>query len=50
MKKQVLLIEDDNALRASLAQTLDLEGIDVISTAHYVQARRTLRANFAGVV
>lgn len=50
MTKQVLLIEDDDALRASLAQTLDLEGIDVISTAHYVQARRTLRANFAGVV
>ncbi|MBR9862022.1 MAG: sigma-54-dependent Fis family transcriptional regulator [Rhodobacteraceae bacterium] len=50
MKRQVLLIEDDDALRASLAQTLDLEGIDVISTAHFVQARRTLRANFAGVV
>ena len=50
MSGQVLLIEDDNVLRASLAQTLDLEGIKVISTAHYVQARRTIRANFAGVV
>ncbi len=50
MSGQVLLIEDDEALRASLAQTLDLEGISVISTAHYVQARRTIRANFAGVV
>ena len=29
MKKQVLLIEDDDALRASLAQMLDLEGITV---------------------
>ncbi|MCO4823581.1 MAG: sigma-54-dependent Fis family transcriptional regulator [Amylibacter sp.] len=50
MTRQVLLIEDDDALRASLAQMLDLEGISVISTAHYVQARRTIRANFAGVV
>ena len=48
--RQVLLIEDDDALRASLAQMLDLEGISVIATAHYVQARRTIRANFAGVV
>lgn len=47
---QVLLIEDDEVLRASLAQTLDLEGINVISTGHYVQARRTIRANFPGVV
>ncbi|WGI21736.1 response regulator [Amylibacter sp. IMCC11727] len=50
MTRQVLLIEDDDALRASLAQTLDLEGISVIPTAHFVQARRTIRANFAGVV
>ncbi len=50
MTGTVLLIEDDDALRASLAQTLDLEGISVISTAHYVQARRTIRANFAGIV
>lgn len=50
MTRQVLLIEDDDALRESLAQTLDLEGIDVIATPHYVQARRTIRANFNGVV
>lgn len=50
MTRLVLLIEDDDALRASLAQALDLEGIDVIDTAHYVQARRTIRANFAGIV
>ncbi len=50
MSGQVLLIEDDDALRASLAQTLELAGINVISTAHYAQARRTIRANFAGIV
>ena len=38
MSGQVLLIEDDDALRASLAQTLELEGINVVSTDHYAQA------------
>ncbi len=50
MKKQVLLIEDDDALRASLAQMLDLEGITVLQANGFAQARRTIRANFAGVV
>lgn len=50
MTRQVLLVEDDDALRESLRQTLDLEGISVIATAHFVQARRTVRANFNGVV
>jgi len=50
MKKQVLLIEDDDAMRASLAQTLELEGISVIVANGLAQARRTIRANFAGVV
>jgi two-component system C4-dicarboxylate transport response regulator DctD len=50
MKKQVLLIEDDDALRASLAQMLDLEGITVLQANGFVQAKRTIRANFAGVV
>lgn len=50
MKKQVLLIEDDDAMRASLAQTLELEGISVIVANGLAQARRTIRANFSGVV
>ena len=50
MKKQVLLIEDDDALRASLAQMLDLEGITVLQANGFVQARRTIRANFSGVI
>lgn len=50
MSGTVLLVEDDGALRASLAQTLDLEGIDVIATDNFAQARRTIRANFNGVV
>lgn len=50
MSGTVLLVEDDEALRASLAQALDLEGLDVIQTAQFAQIRRVLRANFNGVV
>ena len=50
MKYQVLLIEDDDALRMSLTQTLSLEGLSVIQANGFDQARRTIRANFAGVV
>ena len=50
MTGQVLLIEDDDALRASLAQTMELEGLTVTPTQSYVQARRSIRANFPGVI
>ena len=48
MKRQVLLIEDDDAMRASLAQTMELEGIIVIVANGLAQARRSIRANFSG--
>lgn len=50
MKKQILLIEDDDALRMSLTQTLELDGIKVIQANGLAQARRTIRRNFAGVI
>lgn len=50
MSGQVLLIEDDDALRASLAQSIDLAGMTPMAMSGYVQARRHLRANFPGVV
>ncbi|UUX49403.1 response regulator [Nisaea acidiphila] len=50
MSGQVLLIEDDDALRASLAQTLELADIAVIPTMGYVQAKRSIRANFPGII
>ncbi|GHA58819.1 sigma-54-dependent Fis family transcriptional regulator [Amylibacter ulvae] len=50
MKPQVILIEDDDALRMSLAQTLDIEGITVIQADGLAQAKRAIRANFAGVI
>jgi len=50
MTSKVLLIEDDDALRASLSQTIDLAGFEPLPMASFVQARRSIRANFAGVI
>lgn len=50
MTNQILLIEDDDALRFSLAQAFDLEGFKVIQSSNFDQARRTIRANFNGVI
>ena len=50
MTKQVLLVEDDDALRASLAQTIDLAGFTPLPMSGFVQARRNIRANFNGVI
>ena len=40
----------DDGLRTSLAQTMEIEGLTVLPTQNYVQARRSIRANFPGVV
>ena len=50
MTSRVLIVEDDAALRASIVQTLELEDLDPIPTSSFIQARRTIRANFKGVV
>lgn len=50
MTNQILLIEDDDALRLSLAQAFDLEGFKVIQSSNFDQARRTIRANFNGII
>ncbi|MDC0636321.1 response regulator [Amylibacter sp.] len=50
MIKQVILIEDDDAMRLSLTQTLDLEEITVIAANSLMQAKRNIRANFSGVI
>lgn len=47
---KILLIEDDDALRMSLTQTLDLEGFEIIQAGSFAQARRTIRSNFSGVI
>lgn len=50
MNRTVLLIDDDDVLRASIAQTIDLGGMTPIQASSLSQARRTIRANFSGVV
>lgn len=50
MAHQVLLIEDDEALRTALAQTLELAGLTPLAMPGLTQARRAIRANFAGVI
>jgi two-component system C4-dicarboxylate transport response regulator DctD len=50
MIKQVILIEDDDAMRLSLTQTLNLEEITVIAANSLMQAKRNIRANFPGII
>ncbi len=50
MTRKVLIIEDDAALRTSIAQTLELEDLEPIQTSGFVQARRSIRSNFKGVI
>lgn len=50
MTAKVLIIEDDAALRASIVQTLELEGLEPIPTGGFTQARRSIRSNFRGVI
>ena len=50
MKDRVLLIEDDDALRTALTQSLELADLMVIQANGLDQAKRAIRANFPGVV
>lgn len=50
MSGHVLLVEDDRALRQSLAQTLDLAGMQVTQTGTYIEAKDHISADFDGVV
>ncbi len=50
MTTRVLLIEDDEDLRTSLTQTMELAGLDPVPTNGLVQARRSIRSNFNGVI
>jgi two-component system C4-dicarboxylate transport response regulator DctD len=50
MNRPVLLIEDDLELRNSLAQSLDLEDIPVISCGSFVAAKDHIQSSFPGVI
>jgi len=50
MITKILIIEDDTALRNSIVQTLELEDLDPIPTSSFIQARRSIRSNFKGII
>jgi len=50
MSSHILLVEDDRSLRASLAQTLDLAGIQVIQVSSFIEAKDHISASFDGVI
>ena len=50
MTRQVLLIEDDRALRSALAQTLELADMSVVQTSSFVEAKHHIAVDFLGVI
>ena len=48
--RRVLVVEDDASVREALAQTLDLEGCEVIACSSYIEAKDHISPGFAGVV
>ncbi|MEP3246554.1 MAG: response regulator [Sneathiella sp.] len=50
MIAKVLVIEDDAVLRDSIVQSLELEDLEPIPMGSFIQARRSIRSNFRGVV
>lgn len=47
---KVLLIEDDEVMRLSIKQSLELEDIQVIATPGLEQAKTLIRSNFNGII
>lgn len=50
MADRVLIIEDDDALRDSIAQSVELADWIPMPMSSYVQAKRHIRSNFPGVI
>lgn len=48
--KQVLLIDDDAAVRAALSQTLQLADLDVIVCSAFIEAKDHISAEFKGII
>ncbi len=50
MSKTVLIVDDDRAVRDALAQTLELEGLDVVLAGSFIEAKDHISAAFDGAV
>ncbi|MGR3715097.1 MAG: sigma-54-dependent transcriptional regulator [Shimia sp.] len=50
MSAPVLVVDDDPMVREALSQTLELEEIDVIAAASFVEAKHHIVAGFGGVI
>ncbi|MGB1179604.1 MAG: response regulator, partial [Lentibacter algarum] len=50
MSKTVLIVDDDRAVRDALAQTLELEGLDVVLAGSFIEAKDHISAEFDGAV
>lgn len=50
MSKQVLLVDDDAAVREAVAQTLELAELEAIPAASFVAAKDRITAEFDGVI
>jgi len=50
MKRKVLLVDDDRAVREALGQTLDLAGLIPVTAGSYIEAKDHVSADFPGVV
>ena len=50
MSRQVLLVDDDSAVRDALAQTLELADIEPLAASSFVAAKDHITRDFNGVV
>ena len=50
MTRRVLLVDDDAAVRAALAQTLELNELDAVTAGSFVAAKDLITREFAGII
>ncbi|MDQ7070820.1 MAG: sigma-54 dependent transcriptional regulator [Rhodobacterales bacterium] len=50
MRRRVLLVDDDTAVREALCQTLELADIEVIAAASFIEAKDHIAPDFGGIV